>query len=117
MTIANIIEWNESRGNIRGDFDHHLECTLLEEELREFKWSTAEVDKLDALLDIHFIVVGSMHKLGLTLQQMTAAMEVVYQANNKKPAIKNAIGKLTKPADFVGPEPELQKILDERSYK
>ena len=113
MILDDIIDWNKQRGNIRGDYNHQLECTLLEEEIKELRWATAKVDRLDALLDIHFVVIGSLHKLGLTLPQILESMKAVYNANNKKPAIKNAIGKLTKPIDYVGPESKLQKILDE----
>ena len=56
-----------------------------------------------------------MAKLGLNAQQITQAINAVMKANNAKlNCPKDASGKLTKPEGFVGPEEELQAILDKR---
>jgi hypothetical protein len=57
-----------------------------------------------------------MAKLGLSAQQITEALNIVMKANNQKLSMpKDEHGKLMKPASsFVGPEAELQKLLDER---
>jgi hypothetical protein len=38
--------------------------------------------------------------------------EAVIAANETKSATRNSAGKITKPANFVGPEAQLQLILD-----
>lgn len=76
----------------------------------------SDVDRLDKHLDIIVFSFGSIFKLGLTPQQAIRALEIVMRANLQKLHNKSvdAAGKLTKPTDFVGPEVELQRILDER---
>lgn len=76
----------------------------------------SDVDRLDKACDAVVFAVGSMAKLGLNPMQITRALNVVMNANNAKLGMpRDKFGKLIKPADFVGPEVELQKILDERS--
>lgn len=75
-----------------------------------------DVARLDKACDAVVFAVGSMAKLGLNPQQITRALNIVMQANFTKLAMpKDSHGKLTKPADFTGPEPKLQEILNERS--
>lgn len=75
----------------------------------------ADVDRLDKACDSIVFAVGSMAKLGLNPQEITKALNVVMHANFAKLHMpRDEFGKLTKPADFVGPEAELQKILDNR---
>jgi predicted HAD superfamily Cof-like phosphohydrolase len=77
----------------------------------------ADVDRLDKACDAVVFAVGSMAKLGLNPQQITKALNIVMKANFTKLAMpKDEHGKLTKPDDFVGPEVELQRLLDERTY-
>lgn len=74
-----------------------------------------DVDRLDKAIDAIVFAVGSIAKLGLTPNQISKAISIVTNANLQKLSMpKDEFGKLTKPADFVGPEVELQKILDER---
>lgn len=74
-----------------------------------------DVDRLDKAIDALVFAVGSMAKLKLTPEQITRAISVVTQANLQKLSMpKDEFGKLQKPADFVGPETQLQSILDER---
>jgi predicted HAD superfamily Cof-like phosphohydrolase len=74
-----------------------------------------DVDRLDKAIDAVVFAVGSMAKLGLNSQQITRAINVVMRCNNQKLGMpKDEHGKLIKPPDFEGPEPELQCILDER---
>lgn len=78
----------------------------------------SDVERLDKACDAVVFAVGSMAKLGLTAQQITQALNIVMHHNSAKlKCPKDEFGKLTKPADFVGPEPELQKLLDKRSVK
>lgn len=76
----------------------------------------SDVDRLDKAIDALVFAVGSMSKLKLTPEQITKAISVVTQANLQKLSMpKDEFGKLTKPADFIGPEVQLQSILDERT--
>lgn len=75
----------------------------------------SDVDRLDKAIDAIVFAVGSIAKLGLNPEQIHRAIGVVTEANlTKLNCPKDEFGKLTKPVDFVGPEVELQKILDER---
>lgn len=74
-----------------------------------------DVDRLDKACDAVVFAIGSMAKLGLTPAQITEAMHIVTEANLQKLSMpKDEHGKLTKPANFVGPETKLQAILDKR---
>lgn len=74
-----------------------------------------DVERLDKAIDAIIYAVGSIAKLRLNPEQIERAVLVVTQANLQKLSMpKDEFGKLQKPVDFVGPEVELQKILDER---
>ena len=74
-----------------------------------------DVDRLDKAIDAIVFAVGSIAKLGLTPPQIREAIEIVTTANLQKLSMpKDEFGKLTKPADFVGPETKLQELLDRR---
>ena len=110
--IKRITKWNEERGNNSGEIDVSLEHDMLLEEVTEFYGSEKDVDKLDALADTIFVAIGSMYKLGLTPQQIDKAINIVCDANEKKLSDKKDNGKISKPVGFVGPEAQLQRILD-----
>jgi len=75
----------------------------------------SDVDRLDKACDAVVFAVGSMAKLGLNAQQITKALNTVMRCNFQKlGAPKDEFGKQMKPEGWTGPEPELQKILDER---
>ena len=75
-----------------------------------------DVDRLDKAIDAIVFAVGSMAKLGLTPSQIREAIEIVTTANLQKLSMpKDEFGKLTKPADFIGPETKLQELLDRRN--
>jgi len=104
--------WNKARNNNRLDWE--LEAAMLTEELNEFLAATTDVDKLDALIDLKFVINGTLGKMGLLPSAMVDAYEVVLQANNQKSATLHKSGKVNKSSDFIKPEPKLQEILDER---
>ena len=82
---------------------------------QEMSQPLSDVDRLDKHIDSLIYDIGSMAKLNLTPEQICRAIHVVMEVNEtKKLCKKDELGKLGKPADFVGPEAELQKILDER---
>lgn len=75
-----------------------------------------DVDRLDKAIDAIVFAVGSIAKLRLTPSQIREAISVVTKANLQKLGMpKDEFGKVIKPDNFVGPEVELQKILDSRN--
>lgn len=79
-------------------------------------WSDlSDLERFDKALDAIVFAFGSLFKLGLTTEQALRGLSAVMDANMAKLSMpKDAYGKLTKPADFVGPEPTLKLILKER---
>ena len=76
-----------------------------------------DVDRLDKAIDAIVFAVGSIAKLGLTPPQIREAIEIVTTANLQKLSnIKvDSNGKLLKDSNFIGPETELQELLDRRN--
>ena len=74
-----------------------------------------DVDRFDKALDAIYFAIGSMHKLGLAPSQIVEGLQVVHNANLAKSGEKDSQGKVTKPDSFVGPEDQLQLILDKRT--
>jgi len=75
-----------------------------------------DVDRLDKHLDAIVFNFGSIFKLGLTPQEAMNALNIVMQANMQKLKVgQDEMGKQMKPEDFVGPEEQLQKLLDKRN--
>ena len=115
--IERTIKWNTIRGNTPDTLDYQLEIDMLQEELNEFKLAVAEGDRVamfDALLDLDFVRIGTLGKMQIDAYTQVDGYEAVLKANESKSSTKNAAGKKTKPADFVGPEAELQLLLDSR---
>lgn len=115
--IERTVEWNKVRGNTPDTLNYQLEIDMLQEELDEFKLAVEQNDKVamfDALLDLDFVRVGTLGKMQIDPYMQVDGYEAVLHANESKSSTKNSAGKITKPADFVGPEAELQKILDNR---
>ncbi len=116
--LERTIEWNKIRGNTSDTLDWNLEIAMLQEELDELKEASTDVDRLDALEDLKFVLTGSEGKLGLTASQIVEATEVVVSANESKGSKKDSNGKIIKDkSNFIEPEPRLQLILDKRIIK
>lgn len=116
--IKRTIEWNEIRGNSTETLDWNLEIDMLQEELNELKLAvekSSNVDIFDALLDLKFVLIGSLGKMGLSYKDVINGYEFVLQKNETKSKTKDSNGKITKPIGFVGPEKDLQKILESRN--
>ena len=113
--LVTVFKWNKDRGNTSTAFSKDLENSLLLEECNEYIAATSPVEQLDALMDLQFVIHGTLYKMGLSPQQVVDSYQAVIKANNNKANIKNSQGKITKPENFTGPEADLQKILDERS--
>lgn len=79
----------------------------------EPEFSIQDVDRLDKACDAIIFAIGSISKIGLDHHGITKALNIVNNANKAKlGAPKDSKGKLLKPVDFIGPEAELQKLLD-----
>jgi predicted HAD superfamily Cof-like phosphohydrolase len=116
--IERTVQWNTIRGNTTDTLNWDLEISMLQEELDELKEAVKNNDNVgifDALMDIEFVLRGTCGKFGLTPEQQVDGYEAVIKANESKSSTKNSAGKVTKPEGFVGPETELQKILNERN--
>lgn len=74
--------------------------------------STTRVDKVDKACDAIVFAVGSMFKLGLTVEQVVQALTIVTEANlTKLGGTLDSEGKLTKPETFIPPEEQLLALL------
>ena len=74
-----------------------------------------DVDRLDKACDAVVFAIGSMAKLGLSPEQMRQALDIVAKANLAKLSMpKDEHGKLIKPTNFVGPEAQLQALLNQQ---
>lgn len=74
-----------------------------------------DVDRLDKACDAIIFAIGSMAKLGLSPEQMRQALDIVAKANLAKLSMpKDEHGKLIKPTNFVGPEAQLQALLNQQ---
>ena len=116
--IQRTINWNVIRENTPDTLDWDLEIDMLQEELNELKLAVEQsnpVKIFDALMDIKFVLHGTAGKFGLSAEMQVDGYEAVITANDTKSKTKNAAGKITKPADFVGPEAQLQLLLDRRN--
>lgn len=80
------------------------------------RYQIPDVDRFDKAIDAVVFAIGSMAKLGLSPQQIQRGLLVVNQANVQKLGMPvDEHGKKIKPEGFIGPEEQLQKILDERN--
>ena len=114
QNLANILTDEESEERVRDDASpKNISRAIIQYVSGNTKIS--DVDRLDKACDAVVFAIGSMAKLGLTPAQIIEAMNIVTEANLQKLSMpKDEHGKLTKPANFVGPETKLQAILDKR---
>ncbi|MBD3841940.1 MAG: hypothetical protein IE909_08655 [Campylobacterales bacterium] len=108
--VEEVCDWNEARYNV--DYDKNLEYRMLTEELLEYFNAKNIVDEADALADLCFVAIGSLYKLcGSDKTKVDDILLAVTSANNMKSSNK-VNGKITKPANFIGPEDMIKKILE-----
>lgn len=76
--------------------------------------SVDKVDVLDKACDQVVFAIGTMFKLGLSVDDVYKALNIVMDKNLEKLQAVNvdSEGKLTKQVGFVGPEQQLQELLD-----
>jgi len=112
--VRRIVNWNHAR------YDQILNIALtnelLKEEVHEFNIATTPVDTLDALVDIVYVAIGAMWKMGLSPGSIHDAIHAVCDANDTKSVTKthSAVkANVDKGPRFIPPEADLQEILDE----
>lgn len=113
--IERICKWNNAR--YRQEYNYDLTLSLLKEEITELFDSAKEVDTLDALVDIIYVSIGAMWKLGLSSEQISEAIYTVCDSNDTKSIVKTPSHiktNINKGEDFIPPEKRLQEILNER---
>ena len=71
-------------------------------------------DRFDKHLDSIYFNIGSLHKLGLSPEQIVDGLQAVHDANTSKTGQKDSSGKVIKADSFINPEPVLEKILNNR---
>ena len=112
QNLANILTDEESEERVRDDASPKNISRAIVQYVRG-NTKISDVDRLDKACDAVVFAIGSMAKLGLTPAQIVEAMNIVTEANLQKLSMpKDEHGKLTKPANFVGPETKLQALLD-----
>ena len=95
MTLFDkIVNWNEERGLLDKGFNHFNEFNILNEEVDEFKESTTDDQRVDALCDIIVVAVGSLRKLGY--EPDVALEETVKEISSRVGSINWATGKWEK---------------------
>lgn len=95
-----------------------LQSRLMVEELREFIDAIYLVDQADALIDLIYICMGGLSRMGLDGQKL---FDVVHDANmtklweDGKPRFDEQ-GKLMKPPHFVRPEEALAAEIERQKH-
>ena len=115
QNLANILTDEESEYRVRDDASpKNISRAIVQYAIGDTPIS--DVDRLDKAIDAIVFAIGSIAKLGLSPAQITRAIDVVTEANLQKLSnIKvDSNGKLLKDSNFIGPEAQLQSILDER---
>lgn len=112
--IARVIAWNGKR--YPQVYNHTLTVDLLYEELNELDSALSKVDKLDALIDIIYVSIGAIWKLGLDHQRIEEAIHIVCDANDSKSVAKtdpHIKANINKGPNFVPPEQRLLELLND----
>lgn len=114
QNLANILTDEESEDRVRDDASpKNISRAIVQYVIGDTPIS--DVDRLDKAIDAIVFAIGSIAKLGLNVEQIHRAIGAVTEANLQKLSMpKDEHGKLMKPKDFVGPEAQLQAVLDER---
>lgn len=103
-----VCQWNVEAGNPRGELDPELEIDMLNEELIETAKSLKSKDveqSIDGLLDLIYVAIGSLHKIGLFPDQIAFAFEKVVESNwSKVPFEQDENWKVQKSKNFHRPD-------------
>ena len=136
MSIGHVLEFHEkfdlpnaSQDLLMGDAAaQEFRVKFLQEELDELKEALGQGDRVkafDALLDLVYVAYGTALFAGIAPDQWCTGMLVVHACNMAKVRVAKAEDSkrdsafdVRKPAGWVGPEAQLEKILswDERGW-
>lgn len=90
---------------------------FMEEELEEFSKATTLTDQVDALVDLHYFLLGTLYEMGVTSEQYDECFDAVHEANLTKKAGEKP-GRTTwtkdafKPEGWTDPKERIERILD-----
>lgn len=116
-TVERICLWNNRR--YEQVYSKSLVANMIKEQLadlREAHKEGDEVDTLKTLVDIMYISIGAMWKLGLDKDQIEKAILAVCDSNETKIALKTAHtikANIIKGSDYKSPEKKLEAIIKE----
>ncbi len=115
--IENICNWNAARYDQQ--FNHNLAFRLLDEELNEFvkaSKSNNKVEQVDALVDIIYVAIGALWKMGFYPYQIERAINIICNSNDSK-AIKKTPAHLkaniNKGDNYIAPTEALTLLVKE----
>lgn len=112
--IQRIMDWNTAMGNKKGSLRPLSEIKRLMEEVDEYitafnEWDIVEV--LDGAVDIVYILMGTLHKLGFTENFIIEAIKEVTDSNYSKFPLEQAEdGKVKKWKNYE--PPKLKQMID-----
>ena len=91
-----------------------LRHSILVEEVNELQAATTQIEALDAITDILYVLLGTAHAYGLS-DKLEAALNEVHRSNMTKvmpdgKVMKREDGKIIKPDTYE--PPNLQKVLE-----
>ena len=115
--INRICNWNAARYEQK--FDHNLAFRLLDEELNEFLEASKQnnkVEQVDALVDIIYVAIGALWKLGFNSCQIATAITIVCNSNDSKAIKKTPIhlkANIDKGEDYISPTKALTLLVKE----
>ena len=117
ILINKICNWNAARH--KQEHDPILTTSLLIEEIEEFADASLQEDKveqIDALVDIIYVAIGALWKLGLQPQQIFKAIDIVCISNDTKDIDKPKLGikaNRIKGINYIPPTERLTKLVRE----
>ena len=94
--IKRPIDWNTLR--YKQEYHHELASDLLFEEFQEWDEAETDVDKLDALVDLYFVAIGVLWKLGLEVEDYLADQETSLVTSGQK-AIEQYLSRFMESTD------------------
>ena len=131
MSIELVWEFNKKFGLPTGDKDQlifdqlnqEFRLKFLREELDELVEALDTDDRVkafDAMLDLAYVVFGTALFMGITPEMWNDGMLAIHRANMRKVRVthprqskRGSNWDLRKPEGWVGPEDELQEILED----
>ena len=91
-----------------------LRVSLIQEEFNEYKDALKRKDLvgvIDALIDLEYVVLGTMVSHGFNANTHSFLFDVVHNSNMTKDNNKDKNGKIVKGNNYVEPEPIIKAFL------